>query len=203
VAKCRIKDDLDADTAVEIARALGEAYIQFKLANLVGPQDQVEEMKDSYNTVLGFLDTMKPTLLKSGIEPPPPPVLVKHPTSTPIKYGKRDPSPVVGQPSPNYQQPQPTIGQHMQHPPQYQFSPHMMPPNQAVAQQPATPAGYQMPPGNMYMPSPGQAPPHMQYPPVGQNPAGPPPFFGAPPSGYPMQQTHPQLNFAHSSMYSR
>jgi len=75
VSKCRIKTELDADTAIEISRALTEAYVQYKLANFSDKDDQ--GIKDSYSHALTSLKSLKPTLLKTQIPTPPPPVVHK------------------------------------------------------------------------------------------------------------------------------
>ncbi|XP_063729192.1 formin-2-like [Symsagittifera roscoffensis] len=85
VSKCRIKSELDADTAIEISRALTEAYVNYKLANL--PEKADNGIRDSYNHALKSLKSMKPAHLKTQIPAPPPPVV--HKTSSISKSSKR------------------------------------------------------------------------------------------------------------------
>ncbi|XP_075257997.1 uncharacterized protein LOC142349997 [Convolutriloba macropyga] len=87
VSKCRIKTELDADTAIEISRALTEAYVKYKLANL--PEKAETGVKDSYNHALKSLKNLKPTYLKTQIPAPPPPVVHKASSSSTSKNSKR------------------------------------------------------------------------------------------------------------------
>jgi len=86
VSKCRIKSELDADTAIEISRALTEAYVKYKLANL--PEKSETGIRDSYNHALKSLKNLKPTHLKTQI-PPPPPAVVHKVQSQASKASKR------------------------------------------------------------------------------------------------------------------
>ncbi|XP_075240642.1 uncharacterized protein LOC142336036 isoform X1 [Convolutriloba macropyga] len=58
LAQCRIKDESDAEVAIEISRALAEAHVQYRL-RYMKPEEKTKETQDIYKTVLGYLREMQ------------------------------------------------------------------------------------------------------------------------------------------------